>query len=108
MALHIVPFFQLIHLSRSFTSRTAPTENTSPTDTPILKAHCTYSSPLFQNGTPAVVLWFLPSRESLISPRIYTGRISAFMTQQSKWISREVGFPNFRSHHADSHRIFEA
>ncbi|GBN14314.1 hypothetical protein AVEN_228376-1 [Araneus ventricosus] len=38
--------------------------------------------------------------------REYTGRISALMALQSTWISREVGFPNFRSHRAKSRRIF--
>ncbi|GBL76226.1 hypothetical protein AVEN_234493-1 [Araneus ventricosus] len=41
-------------------------------------------------------------------PRIYTGHISAFMAQQSEWsawFSRQVGYPNFRPHQANSHQI---
>ncbi|GBN37161.1 hypothetical protein AVEN_168137-1 [Araneus ventricosus] len=40
---------------------------------------------------------------------IYAGRISAFMARQSKWngwISRLVGYPNFRAHSSNSHRFF--
>ncbi|GBM69866.1 hypothetical protein AVEN_203833-1 [Araneus ventricosus] len=40
------------------------------------------------------------------TPRIYTGFISAIMTRQSKWISNQVRFSNFRSHHTNSHWIF--
>ncbi|GBN39716.1 hypothetical protein AVEN_262258-1 [Araneus ventricosus] len=42
--------------------------------------------------------------------RIYTGRISAFMARQNKWsawISSQVGYHNFRPHHANSHWIYE-
>ncbi|GBN23906.1 hypothetical protein AVEN_164943-1 [Araneus ventricosus] len=43
------------------------------------------------------------------SPRLFTGRISAFMASQSKWsgwIYRLVGYPNFLPHSSNSHLFF--
>ncbi|GBN48245.1 hypothetical protein AVEN_184246-1 [Araneus ventricosus] len=79
--------------------------NPSPKGTSI--PYFTYFSLYPQNPNPPPSPISSGARKSHSSPPcLHTGRISAFMTRQSKWISREVGFSNFRPQHANSHRIF--
>ncbi|GBN66819.1 hypothetical protein AVEN_129870-1 [Araneus ventricosus] len=82
--------FQPIHLGGSFT------------DTPRKPIHTGHSDPL-------VLLYLLRhplSKRDPLPTCIYCSRTSTFIARQSEWISREDGYPNFRPHHANSHRFF--
>ncbi|GBO43208.1 hypothetical protein AVEN_109048-1 [Araneus ventricosus] len=57
--------------------------------------YCTYFS-------PRLLRFSLGSESPHSPPRIYTGRIAAFMVRQFKWSAwiSKVGYLNFRPHHA--------
>ncbi|GBL87539.1 hypothetical protein AVEN_165154-1 [Araneus ventricosus] len=59
----------------------------------------THFSLCLQNAKPAPI----SSRAREPSPRIYTGRISAFMVGSP---NRMVGYPNFVPRRSNSHRFF--
>ncbi|GBL78992.1 hypothetical protein AVEN_48953-1 [Araneus ventricosus] len=88
-----------IHLGRTFT--TAP-HNTNPSVTGQSDPLRRLPPPSKGEPQPASI----SSTASLIPTRIYTYRISAFMTQESKrrgWTSKPVEHPTFCS---NSHRVF--